>query len=29
VRETDLLPETFTVTGYVYDCSSGELREVA
>jgi carbonic anhydrase len=29
VRETDLLPDTFGVTGYVYDCSSGELREVA
>ena len=28
VRETDLLPDTFSVTGYVYDCSSGELREV-
>ena len=28
VRSTDLLPESFTATGYVYDCSSGSLREV-
>ncbi len=29
VRSSDLLPDTFTATGYVYDCSSGSLREVA
>ena len=29
VRETELLPDSFTATGYVYDCSSGKLREVA
>jgi carbonic anhydrase len=29
VRSTDLLPDSFTATGYVYDCSSGALREVA
>ena len=29
VRSSDLLPDSFTATGYVYDCSSGALREVA
>lgn len=29
VRSSDLLPESFTATGYVYDCSTGALREVA
>jgi carbonic anhydrase len=29
VHSSDLLPDDFTVTGYVYDCSSGALREVA
>jgi carbonic anhydrase len=29
VRSSELLPDDFTVTGYVYDCSSGALREVA
>src|SRR3954463_2076439 len=28
VRSSDLLPESFTATGYVYDCSTGALREV-
>jgi len=29
VRSSELLPDRFTATGYVYDCSSGALREVA
>ena len=29
VRSSDLLPDSFTATGYIYDCSSGALREVA
>jgi carbonic anhydrase len=29
VRASDLLPESFTATGYVYDCQTGALREVA
>ena len=29
VRSSELLPDSFTATGYVYDCSSGALREVA
>ena len=29
VRSSDLLPESFTATGYVYDCSTGALREVS
>jgi carbonic anhydrase len=29
VRSSDLLPDDFAVSGYVYDCSSGALREVA
>ena len=29
VRSSDLLPESFAVTGYVYDVGSGSLREVA
>jgi len=29
VRSSDLLPESFTTTGYVYDCQTGALREVA
>jgi carbonic anhydrase len=29
VRSSDLLPDSFTATGYVYDCSTGALREVA
>ena len=29
VRSSELLPSSFTATGYVYDCSSGFLREVA
>ena len=29
VRSSQLLPDDFSVTGYVYDCSSGALREVA
>ena len=29
VRGSDLLPESFTATGYVYDCSTGALREVS
>ncbi|HET6656849.1 MAG TPA: carbonic anhydrase [Gaiellaceae bacterium] len=28
VRSSELLPDSFTATGYVYDCSSGALREV-
>jgi carbonic anhydrase len=28
VRSSDLLPDDFGVAGYVYDCGSGELREV-
>ena len=28
VRSSDLLPDSFTATGYVYDCLSGALREV-
>jgi carbonic anhydrase len=29
VRDSELLPDDFAVTGYVYDCSSGALREIA
>ena len=29
VRSSDLLPESFTATGYVYDCSTGALREIS
>ena len=29
VRSSDLLPDSFTATGYVYDCSTGALRAVA
>jgi carbonic anhydrase len=29
VRSSDLLPDDFTATGYVYDVGSGSLREVA
>src|SRR4029078_12736020 len=29
VRNSDLLPENFTTTGYVYDCSTGALREIS
>ena len=29
VRNSDLLPESFTTTGYVYDCSTGALREIS
>ena len=29
VRGSDLLPDNFTATGYVYDCQTGALREVA
>jgi carbonic anhydrase len=29
VRSSDLLPDSFTATGYVYDCPTGALREVA
>jgi carbonic anhydrase len=29
VRSSELLPDSFTATGYVYDCSSGALREVS
>src|SRR5712691_6726527 len=29
VRESPLLPDSFTATGYVYDVRSGRLREVA
>jgi carbonic anhydrase len=29
VRSSDLLPGSFTATGYVYDCSTGALREVS
>jgi carbonic anhydrase len=29
IRESDLLPESFAATGYVYDVSSGRLEEVA
>ena len=28
IRSSDLLPEGFGATGYVYDCSTGEVREV-
>jgi carbonic anhydrase len=28
IRSSDLLPDDFTATGYVYDCSSGALRAV-
>jgi carbonic anhydrase len=28
VRSSELLPDSFTATGYVYDCSSGALRVV-
>src|SRR3954468_8014376 len=28
VRTSDLLPKSFTATGYVYDCATGALREV-
>jgi carbonic anhydrase len=29
VRSSDFLPDSFTATGYVYDCSTGSLREVS
>jgi carbonic anhydrase len=29
VRSSNLLPESFGVSGYVYDCSTGSLRAVA
>jgi len=29
VRESPLLPDSFSATGFVYDVQSGELREVA
>jgi carbonic anhydrase len=29
VRDSELLPETFGVSGYVYECGTGALREVA
>jgi carbonic anhydrase len=29
VRTSELLPDSFRVYGYVYDCGSGELRDVA
>ncbi len=29
IRTSDLLPESFTATGYVYDCATGVLREVS
>jgi carbonic anhydrase len=29
VRSSDLLPDDFSVTGYVYDVGSGALREVS
>jgi carbonic anhydrase len=29
VRESSLLPESFGVTGFVYDVKSGRLNEVA
>ena len=28
IRSSDLLPDGFNATGYVYDCSTGSLREV-
>jgi carbonic anhydrase len=28
VRSSDLLPDSFTASGYVYDCSTGALRSV-
>ena len=29
VRSSDRLPDSFNATGYVYDCSTGALREVS
>jgi carbonic anhydrase len=28
IRSSDFLPSSFSATGYVYDCSTGALREV-
>ena len=29
IRTSELLPDDFTASGYVYDCATGALREVA